>query len=410
MCAGDYPRASWAVAIRTRSSRTIIRSPRATLPVRPTYVCLGSRAASIVRRPRRRRERLPERAPEHLELADRHRQCGAVRAVFFEAKLYADMGLQVIYAALSVTAGTMAHGGEAVGAAGDAHGAVLVALSAPSRLVGSRRLGMLLRQARTRPCPTWTRSLSRRQPGSTMDDDEEEAGELAGVDPVDVLYVGMFIFKHLYLTAGLYAVFLALAVRGYLEWRSAMARPVRGLRGWRAARERRPRAHLRHGTGVDRQDDAGARLASWMNVAVVPEAHACRRTARPRAAGLRRLTHCAGAHRAGRRGGRSARGAGHRSDSTVIYGRYYMTNYSWPDGASVPGAPICICCVMSTCQGFPTACATGRRTERRCSDSFATHFAGGTPRRFSFAAAGTGGGNSRATRLRDQRQLISGAR
>jgi nicotinamide mononucleotide transporter len=39
---------------------------------------------------------------------------------------------------------------------------------------------------------------------------------------VDVLYVGMFIFKGLYLTAGLYAVFLALAVKGYLDWRRSM--------------------------------------------------------------------------------------------------------------------------------------------------------------------------------------------
>jgi nicotinamide mononucleotide transporter len=39
---------------------------------------------------------------------------------------------------------------------------------------------------------------------------------------VDVLYVGMFIFKGLYLTAGLYAVFLGLAVKGYVDWRRSM--------------------------------------------------------------------------------------------------------------------------------------------------------------------------------------------
>jgi nicotinamide mononucleotide transporter len=39
---------------------------------------------------------------------------------------------------------------------------------------------------------------------------------------VDVLYVGMFVFKGLYLTSGLYAVFLALAVRGYIDWRRSM--------------------------------------------------------------------------------------------------------------------------------------------------------------------------------------------
>ena len=43
---------------------------------------------------------------------------------------------------------------------------------------------------------------------------------------VDVLYVGMFLFKGLFLTAGLYAVFLVLAVRGYLDWRRSMAPAV----------------------------------------------------------------------------------------------------------------------------------------------------------------------------------------
>jgi nicotinamide mononucleotide transporter len=36
---------------------------------------------------------------------------------------------------------------------------------------------------------------------------------------VNVVYIWMFIFKHLYLTAGLYAVFFVLAVMGYLQWR-----------------------------------------------------------------------------------------------------------------------------------------------------------------------------------------------
>jgi nicotinamide mononucleotide transporter len=42
---------------------------------------------------------------------------------------------------------------------------------------------------------------------------------------VDVVYVGMFIFKKLYLTAGLYSVFFVLAVMGYVQWkRSLVAR------------------------------------------------------------------------------------------------------------------------------------------------------------------------------------------
>lgn len=40
---------------------------------------------------------------------------------------------------------------------------------------------------------------------------------------VDVVYVGMFIFKHLYLTAGLYAVFLVLAAMGHVQWKRTLA-------------------------------------------------------------------------------------------------------------------------------------------------------------------------------------------
>jgi nicotinamide mononucleotide transporter len=38
---------------------------------------------------------------------------------------------------------------------------------------------------------------------------------------VDVVYVGMFIFKHLYMTAGLYVVFIVLCARGYFQWKKS---------------------------------------------------------------------------------------------------------------------------------------------------------------------------------------------
>ncbi len=39
---------------------------------------------------------------------------------------------------------------------------------------------------------------------------------------VDVVYIGMFIFKGLYLTAGNYAVYLALAVLGHIAWKRSL--------------------------------------------------------------------------------------------------------------------------------------------------------------------------------------------
>jgi nicotinamide mononucleotide transporter len=39
---------------------------------------------------------------------------------------------------------------------------------------------------------------------------------------VDVVYIGMFIFKGLYLTAGNYAVYLGLAVLGHIAWKRSL--------------------------------------------------------------------------------------------------------------------------------------------------------------------------------------------
>lgn len=39
---------------------------------------------------------------------------------------------------------------------------------------------------------------------------------------VDIIYTGVFAYKNLYLTAGLYAFFVLLAVWGFLSWRRAM--------------------------------------------------------------------------------------------------------------------------------------------------------------------------------------------
>ncbi|KFL87956.1 PnuC-like transporter linked to homoserine kinase and OMR [Acetobacter malorum] len=45
---------------------------------------------------------------------------------------------------------------------------------------------------------------------------------------VDVLYTGLFVVRELYLTAGLYAVFVALAVAGWLQWRAVCVITERG--------------------------------------------------------------------------------------------------------------------------------------------------------------------------------------
>ena len=39
---------------------------------------------------------------------------------------------------------------------------------------------------------------------------------------VDVIYIGMYIFKSLYVTAVLYLVFLILSAMGYFQWRTSL--------------------------------------------------------------------------------------------------------------------------------------------------------------------------------------------
>jgi len=41
----------------------------------------------------------------------------------------------------------------------------------------------------------------------------------------DVIYIGVYLYKSLYWTAGLYVVFLVLCVQGYREWKTSVATP-----------------------------------------------------------------------------------------------------------------------------------------------------------------------------------------
>jgi nicotinamide mononucleotide transporter len=43
---------------------------------------------------------------------------------------------------------------------------------------------------------------------------------------IDVVYVGMFIYKGLYLTAGNYAIYLVLAVMGHIAWKKSLTSSV----------------------------------------------------------------------------------------------------------------------------------------------------------------------------------------
>ena len=145
--------------------------------------------------------------------------------VFYQSKLYADMGLQVIYAGLSVYGWyEWLYGGANrtelhVSRTSSRLGATLAVIA----LVGSALLGALLWRATDAALPFMDASLSSTSLVAQWMMTKKKLENWLVWITVDVLYIGMFIFKHLYVTAGLYVVFLVLAVRGYVDWRRSLA-------------------------------------------------------------------------------------------------------------------------------------------------------------------------------------------
>ncbi len=144
--------------------------------------------------------------------------------VFFEAKLYADMGLQVVYFGLSLYGWyEWLYGGANrtelhVSRTTQSLGVRLLIIG----VVCAAVLGTLLARFTDAALPfvdsaTTSTSLVA-QWMMTRKILENWAVWMA----VDVVYVGMFIFKHLYLTAGLYTVFFVLAAMGYVQWKRSL--------------------------------------------------------------------------------------------------------------------------------------------------------------------------------------------
>ena len=144
--------------------------------------------------------------------------------VFYEAKLYADMGLQVVYFALSLYGWyEWLYGGE---------NRTELHVSRTSRRLGVRLLvigtvsavllGTLLARFTDAALPYVDSATTSTSLVAQWMMTRKILENWAVWVAVDVVYVGMFIFKHLYLTAGLYTVFLVLAVMGYVQWKRSL--------------------------------------------------------------------------------------------------------------------------------------------------------------------------------------------
>src|SRR5262245_7290269 len=140
--------------------------------------------------------------------------------VFYTARLYADTGLQAVYFALCLYGwyawlrGGEDHGALAVSRTPRRWLAALTALGVATAIV----LGLALRRFTDASLPFWDSSTTAfslvAQAVRTRKWIENWPLWIA----VDAVYVGMYVYKSLFLMAGLYLVFLALAVLGYAEW------------------------------------------------------------------------------------------------------------------------------------------------------------------------------------------------
>ena len=144
--------------------------------------------------------------------------------VFFEAKLYADMGLQVVYFVLSLYGWyEWLYGGENrtelhVSRTSRSLGVRLVVIGVASAAI----LGTMLARFTDAALPYLDSATTSTSLVAQWMMTRKILENWIVWAVVDVVYVGMFIFKKLYLTAGLYAVFLVLAIMGYVQWKKSL--------------------------------------------------------------------------------------------------------------------------------------------------------------------------------------------
>jgi nicotinamide mononucleotide transporter len=140
--------------------------------------------------------------------------------VFREQKLYADMGLQVIYFVLSLYGWyEWLYGGAnrtelTVSRATSTMTLTLTAIA----VVGVAVLGTLFARFTDAALPYVDSATATTRLVAQWMMTRKVLENWAVWIAVDVVYVGMFVYKHMYPTAALYAGFLVLAVMGHLQW------------------------------------------------------------------------------------------------------------------------------------------------------------------------------------------------
>lgn len=145
--------------------------------------------------------------------------------IFYDAKLYADATLQIVYAGLTVYGWYQwLHGGAQ-------QGALRVARTPPRAWAPLIAAGLAMSAL-----IAWGMHRFTDNPAPLLDATTSSFSIVAQVMTakkwienwilwivVDVVYVALYIKRALYPTAVLYAVFLVIAVKGYREWRQSLS-------------------------------------------------------------------------------------------------------------------------------------------------------------------------------------------
>ncbi|WP_165667593.1 nicotinamide riboside transporter PnuC [Metapseudomonas otitidis] len=148
--------------------------------------------------------------------------------IFFEVKLYSDMLLQGIYAVLQGygwwqwTRGGARHDGREVSRLTPAQLATGLSLGA----AGSLTLGYVMATHTDAAVPWLDAALTGFSLVAQVWMAQKRLECWALWIVVDVIFVGLFTYKGLYLTAALYALFTLLAVHGWRQWRQPLPASV----------------------------------------------------------------------------------------------------------------------------------------------------------------------------------------
>ena len=151
--------------------------------------------------------------------------------VFYEAKLYADMGLQVVYIALSFYGWYQwLYGGanrtELPVTRIDGRTSVILAAAG---VTTTALLGTVLHGHTNAALPFLDSATTATSLVAQWMMTRKLLENWMVWIAVDVVYVGMFIYKSLYVTAVLYAIFLGLAVAGHRQWTRSLLAPAAGV-------------------------------------------------------------------------------------------------------------------------------------------------------------------------------------